>query len=62
MGETDRGQKPGKDGKPLSAEKRKEKLENYEVMKGIIPRALKRMGEEKEAKEKAGWEFSMKVR
>ena len=62
MGETDRGQKPGKDGKSLSAEKRKEKLENYEVMKGIIPRALKRMGEEKEAKEKAGWEFSMTVR
>jgi len=62
MGETDRGQKPGKDGKPLSAEEAKKKLKNYEEMKGIIPRALKRMGEEKEAKEKAGWEFSMTVR
>ena len=62
MGETDRGQKRGKDGKPLSAKEKKKKLENYEEMKGIIPRALKRMGKEKEAKEKAGWKFSMTVR
>ena len=62
MGETDRGQRPGKDGKPLSAEEIKKKQEDYEVMKGIIPRALKRMGEEKDTKVKAGWKFSMTVR
>ena len=62
MGETDRGQKPGKDGKLLSKKEAKKQYDNYEEMKGIIPRALKRMGEEKEAKEKAGWEFSMTVR
>ena len=62
MGEMDRGQRPGKDGKPLSAEEIEKKLEDYEEMKGIIPRALKRMGEEKNTKVKAGWEFSMTVR
>jgi hypothetical protein len=34
----------------------------YDLLKGIIPRALERMGQEKLVKEKEGWSFTMTVR
>ncbi len=36
--------------------------DKYDLLKGIIPRALERMGQEKIAKEKEGWSFTMTVR
>ena len=36
--------------------------DKYDLLKGIIPRALERMGQEKIVKEKEGWSFTMTVR
>ena len=35
--------------------------DKYDLLKGIIPRALERMGQEKLVKEKEGWSFTMTV-